>query len=1208
MSGVDAWLRINEPAGFTNGVYFGNSLIRTDSRFQLGNNGAQIDFYANGASSAATFKIPTNITSTLSVGGATTLTSATIDSAIVNDINVYGELKAAKYSIETVQNLGGHFLVCPTIEVPSQGNENSFLCQVTRPSDTSDKLTIIFTDNSLSTDTFEGAKWAANSKVKVTGMINNIALGTCDGTISNWATANKRVEISITCGTAISSKFSTSATPYTSDQVSNLSIMMYEVYTSNGTYPIGVYITSYGKNKYSYIDVYGGTSNTPSVRMGKLDGLPTVNDITPSGWGFYSDGGSDGSGGGYFGGKLVSPSGKIGGFTIGSDAIYSSINALGTTENNVYIGTEGISLGKTFKVTKAGALTATSGKIGNWNLGTALYSGTNSNTSTIAGTYLGTDGLRNYKDANTYVDIKNGVITAKAVDLTGKITASTGAIGGFEIVSTAIRTLNVAVTSNVDNSISLSSADFTRTINSTSRAGLRFAIGDKFGITGDGTLYANGANITAINAGNISTGYLSADRINANTLTIGKFTTADQNKILNDNLEIGGRNLIRNSNLFCGTGTNWTLPSGASIIEEDSQSILIWAQSSKNWNKILFRPYISANAIKGRTITVSAYVRGHNLPSTETNSWFYINTSFYNGKDDSTRSVYIDHSYRSSALEENKWVKISYTVSVDESLSNWSVQTSSVNRTTNSNYFTIELYNYSGTQIDFKQIKVEYGNKATDWTPAPEDVDVDIDDAAKTSTNFIVANENGIMVADMTGGAQTPSNITTNNVYIKNDGVLIRNGVMNLAGFESNAIKFYDGIDNNNGNVIASFGSTNSRIGRANSACLEFNNTGFVGVDEDNEVAFSVQFANSSGEITTTEPGEEIINENTNKTIFQDFSITPTFDPIAGTQLSYVLKILVVDHGLNFKITHVTREYNPTRNNIEAGQIVVTWQSVDASTHTITINYTYNYASKTISFSGISSNVDIVYIQVNTTMRINTSSVPSYTFGTRTELQTQYGSYSLAAGLQNSATGSQSIALGTGNISSGRNAFSINSFNTASGEASFAEGGNTMASGDYSHAAGSHTTAAGDNQFVIGNYNVIDSNNKYAFIIGNGAENELLNIFTVDWDGVIDSHVRSFTPTTYEAGASLGNSHFVVSAGMAHIGYFGENKAHEKEVQLFTLPVGIRPTYNVYAPFTGYGTVFGVVRIGTDGVCKVSWISNTTASARVFLNCSYPVV
>lgn len=91
-------------------------------------------------------------------------------------------------------------------------------------------------------------------------------------------------------------------------------------------------------------------------------------------------------------------------------------------------------------------------------------------------------------------------------------------IGGFVINATSIFS-GTGVTSNADNSIALSTEDFTRTINSTSRAGLRFAIGDKFGVTGDGTLYAHGANIVGINADNINSGSIGADRIKANVIS-----------------------------------------------------------------------------------------------------------------------------------------------------------------------------------------------------------------------------------------------------------------------------------------------------------------------------------------------------------------------------------------------------------------------------------------------------------------------------------------------------------------------------------------------------------------------------------------------------------------------------------------------------------------------------------------------------------------
>ena len=64
-------------------------------------------------------------------------------------------------------------------------------------------------------------------------------------------------------------------------------------------------------------------------------------------------------------------------------------------------------------------------------------------------------------------------------------------LGGFTANATALYS-GSAVTSNADNAIALSTADFTRTLSGTSRSGLRFAVGDKYGMTGDGTAYLAG--------------------------------------------------------------------------------------------------------------------------------------------------------------------------------------------------------------------------------------------------------------------------------------------------------------------------------------------------------------------------------------------------------------------------------------------------------------------------------------------------------------------------------------------------------------------------------------------------------------------------------------------------------------------------------------------------------------------------------------------
>lgn len=62
-------------------------------------------------------------------------------------------------------------------------------------------------------------------------------------------------------------------------------------------------------------------------------------------------------------GKITASSGMIGGFTIGTASIYNKISSLSdtTTASGVYLGTDGIRLGKNFKVDSSGKITASDG-------------------------------------------------------------------------------------------------------------------------------------------------------------------------------------------------------------------------------------------------------------------------------------------------------------------------------------------------------------------------------------------------------------------------------------------------------------------------------------------------------------------------------------------------------------------------------------------------------------------------------------------------------------------------------------------------------------------------------------------------------------------------------------------------------------------------------------------------------------------------------
>lgn len=62
-------------------------------------------------------------------------------------------------------------------------------------------------------------------------------------------------------------------------------------------------------------------------------------------------------------------------------------------------------------------------------------------------------------------------------------------------------------------------------------------------------------------------------------------------------------------------------------------------------------------------------------------------------------------------------------------------------------------------------------------------LEVSVEEAQKTATNYITASPQGIMVADLQDGSETPENATGSNVLITNEAVNIRNGQSINASF-----------------------------------------------------------------------------------------------------------------------------------------------------------------------------------------------------------------------------------------------------------------------------------------------------------------------------------------------------------------------------------------------------------------------------------------
>ena len=151
-------------------------------------------------------------------------------------------------------------------------------------------------------------------------------------------------------------------------------------------------------------------------------------------------------------------------------------------------------------------------------------------------------------------------------------------------------------------------------------------------------------------------------------------------------------------------------------------------------------------------------------------------------------------------------------------------------------YFAIEPT--CGTvDVTFK-IKLEKGNKATDWTPAPEDVDAGIANAAKTATNYIHSDTtNGLVVNNNQNvgvgyDIQLKADGSNTGMNIRQDGEILASFLQNSVSLGKNSINSKVGMCGDKGGVSASFGYyidsvTSNNAEPGSTLSFDFNETTF---------------------------------------------------------------------------------------------------------------------------------------------------------------------------------------------------------------------------------------------------------------------------------------------------------------------------------------------------------------------------------------------
>ncbi len=202
---------------------------------------------------------------------------------------------------------------------------------------------------------------------------------------------------------------------------------------------------------------------------------------------------------------------------------------------------------------------------------------------------------------------------------------------------------------------------------------------------------ADNSTVTTIN--NTVTS-LTADLSGFKTTVSDTYTTK---KEFND-LQIGGRNLYKGTKYWNG---EWIVKDGVTIAEDVAKMTAV------------AYPYYGTVAVKSKEqYTISLEVKSDVAHTTTEGGVVLLN--FVDSKRQRVHASWVPGSFAT------EWKRINYTFNVPKN--------------ENIAALWIGLRNNSNKVVYFRYLKLEKGNKATDWTPAPEDVESSITTVSTTAT------------------------------------------------------------------------------------------------------------------------------------------------------------------------------------------------------------------------------------------------------------------------------------------------------------------------------------------------------------------------------------------------------------------------------------------------------------------------------------------
>lgn len=375
--------------------------------------------------------------------------------------------------------------------------------------------------------------------------------------------------------------------------------------------------------------------------------------------------------------------------------------------------------GKTITADKmqAGLITADSGLISDSAIGTAQIADGSITDAKIVGLTASkiTAGTLDAADVNVINlkadNITAGTLNGKVIPVLGSDKIANGAVSGVKIVNGAVSTDKIS-----DGAVT--AAKIVSSAVTTDKLAANAVTANK--------ILAGAVTTDKLSAHAVTTDKLAAQSVTANKLAsdVGRSLDLSSNnsvKLMVDEVQVGGVNLFPDTRLMDTCWCDQEDPARPITRTVDSEGFTVIHYPAVDiepgawlWSGV--RLYVAHNIpysqVRNKTVTLSYDWRSVDWP--DGNRETYAIT-FCTRKGDGQNGRYVRKLFDTDASAEWKRCQITYTITDD-------FFTSNLGDTIDENTkFYIFLWAYQYSAFEIRKIKLELGNKATDWSPAPED-------------------------------------------------------------------------------------------------------------------------------------------------------------------------------------------------------------------------------------------------------------------------------------------------------------------------------------------------------------------------------------------------------------------------------------------------------------------------------------------------------